>query len=75
MLMTLNIFSNLNFNFDCSEALFYKSKINSHGVYIINKKKGRKVLLKSRNRNELLLTKISEVVKQIIRMHQTVIML
>ena len=32
MLMKLNVFSNLKFNFDCNQALFHKSKINTHGV-------------------------------------------
>ena len=28
----LNVFSNFKFDFDCTDALFYKSKINSYGV-------------------------------------------
>ena len=28
---------NFQVNFDCTEALFYKSKINSYGVYVIRK--------------------------------------
>ena len=35
MLMILNGFSNFKFNFNCNEALFLKSKINSYGVYFI----------------------------------------
>ena len=37
-IMTLNVFSNFKFNFNCNEALFYKSKINSHGVYLTKNK-------------------------------------
>ena len=39
MLTTLKAFSNFKFNFDWTKALFYRSKINSHGVYVIKKKK------------------------------------
>ena len=46
--MTLNFFSNFKFDFDCSEAIFYKIKINSHGVYVINKKIWRNVSYKSK---------------------------
>ena len=45
MLMTLNVFSNSKFNFDCTEALFYRSKINIHGVYVIKKKKREEGLI------------------------------
>ena len=38
MLMTLNFLSNSKFNFDWTVALFYRSKMISHGVYIIKKK-------------------------------------
>ena len=38
MLMTSNVFSIFNFNFDCIEAKFYKIKINSYGVYVVKKK-------------------------------------
>ena len=38
MLITMNIISNFNFNFNWTKALFYRSKINSHGVYVIKKK-------------------------------------
>ena len=52
--MTLNVFSNSRFNFDWTVALFYKSKINSHGVYVIKKKKSkRKVSLKSKKRRHI----------------------
>ena len=37
MLMTLNIFSILKFYYDSNKALFYKVKINSHGIHVINK--------------------------------------
>ena len=39
MLMTSNVFSNFKFNFDFTDALFYKIKINSHGVYVTKNKK------------------------------------
>ena len=39
MLITWNIFSTFKFNFDCNEALFYKSKIYSYGVYVSKKEK------------------------------------
>ena len=48
--MTLNVFSNFKFNFDYTEALFYKSKINSHGVYIIKKKIWEKASYQSKKR-------------------------
>ena len=48
--MKLNIFSYFEFNLDCTEALFYKSRINIHGVYVTNKKKLRKVSFKSKKR-------------------------
>ena len=35
--MTLNILSSTKFNFDCIEALFYKSKINNYSVYVVKK--------------------------------------
>ena len=38
ILMTLNVFSNFEFNSDCTEALFYKIKIKIHGAYGIKKK-------------------------------------
>ena len=37
MLMTLNVLLSLKFNYDCNEALFYKCKMNSRGVYVIMK--------------------------------------
>ena len=43
MIITLNVFSNFGFNFDCTEALFYKSRINSDGVDVIKKKKREEV--------------------------------
>ena len=49
MRMTLNVLSMFKFNFDCIEALFYKSKINSHGVYFTKKKKRRNILYISKN--------------------------
>ena len=38
MLMKLDVFSNFKFNFNCTNALFYKGRINSDGVYVIKKK-------------------------------------
>ena len=38
MLITLNVLSNLKFNFDLTPALFYRSKIIIHGVYVIKNK-------------------------------------
>ena len=38
MLMTLDVFPIFKFNFNCTDALFDKSKINIHGVYVIKKK-------------------------------------
>ena len=37
MIMALELFQIFKFNFDCTEALFYNSKINSHGVYVAKK--------------------------------------
>ena len=37
MLMILNVFLIFRFNFDCTEVLFYKIKINGYGVYAIKK--------------------------------------
>ena len=48
MLMTFNVFSNINFNFGCTEALFYKIKINSHIFISSRRRKGRKVSFKYR---------------------------
>ena len=42
VLMTLTIFSNFKFNFDWTVELSYRSKINSHSVYVIKKKTGEK---------------------------------
>ena len=42
MLMTLDILSIFKFYFDCNEALFYKSKINSYVVYVVKKGKSKK---------------------------------
>ena len=38
MLMILSVFSNFKFNFDWNLLLFYRNKINSYGVYVINNK-------------------------------------
>ena len=46
MLITLNVFSGFKFDFNCTDALFYKSKINSHGVYVTKKKQGSKFSFK-----------------------------
>ena len=32
MLMALDVFSIFKFNFDCTEVIFYRSKINGHDV-------------------------------------------
>ena len=37
MLMTLNVSSIFKCYLDCTEALFYKIKINSYGVYVVKK--------------------------------------
>ena len=37
MLMALNVSSIFKFNFDCIQALFYKSKKNIYRVYIVKK--------------------------------------
>ena len=40
MIMALNVLLIFKFNFDCTEALFYKSKMNSPGVYFAKKENG-----------------------------------
>ena len=37
MIMALNVRSILKFYVDCTEAPFYKSKINRYGVYVVKK--------------------------------------
>ena len=37
--MPLDVSSNFKYNFDWNVALFYRIKINNHGVYVIKKKK------------------------------------
>ena len=36
--MILNFLSNFKFYLDCTKELFYKIKINSHGVYVVKTK-------------------------------------
>ena len=48
--MTVIVFSNFKFNFDCTVALFYKSKINSHGVYVTKKKTREEYFIKLKKR-------------------------
>ena len=38
MLMALDVFSNFRFNSDLTAVLFYRNKLNSHGVYVIKRK-------------------------------------
>ena len=45
MIMTFNVFSNFKFNLYCTKAMFYRSKINGCGVYIIKRKKGEEGLI------------------------------
>ena len=35
----MDVSSNFKYNFDWNVALFYRIKINNHGVYVIKKKK------------------------------------
>ena len=37
MLIALNVFSVFKFNYDCTEEISYRSKINSRGVYVVKK--------------------------------------
>ena len=71
MLMTLNILIDFKFIFDWTKALFYRSKISSHGE---ENKVGR-FHSRLRRWDVLMLTQISTVVKQIILIHETVMML
>ena len=48
--MTLNFLSNFKFYFDSTEGLFYKSKINSHGVYVVKNKTWLEGFSKSKKR-------------------------
>ena len=48
MIMALNVISIFKFKYDCTEVIFYISKINSHGVYVVKKEKIRKVSCKSK---------------------------
>ena len=50
MLMTSNVLSNYKFNFNCTDALLYKCKINSHDVLSPRRKQGRKISFKSNKR-------------------------
>ena len=73
--MALKVFSILNSNSDCIEALLKKSKKK---LWCLRHQKGIKEGIFStfiRRGDVLLLTKMSTVVNQIIQIHQTVIML
>ena len=48
--MTLKFFSNSKFYFDCTEGIFYKSRINSHDVYFVKKKTWSEGFSKSKKR-------------------------
>ena len=48
--MTLNFLSNFKFYFDSTERIFYKSKINSHIVYVFKKKTWSEGFSKSKKR-------------------------
>ena len=48
--MTLDFLSNFKFYFDSTEGLFYKSKINNHGVYVVRKKTWSEGFPKSKKR-------------------------
>ena len=48
--MTLKFISNFNFNFNSTEGLFYRSKINSHGVYVVKNKTWLEGFSKSKKR-------------------------
>ena len=37
MLMTLKVFSNFKFNFYWTVAIFYRSKMNGYGVYVLKR--------------------------------------
>ena len=50
MIMILNFLSNFKFYFDCNEGLFYKSKINSQGIYVIRTKTWSEGFSKSKER-------------------------
>ena len=50
MLMTQNVFSYVRFNLNCTDALFFESKINSRGVTPPRQKHGRKVSFKDTKR-------------------------
>ena len=48
--MKSNFVSNSKFYLNCTEGLFYKSKINSPGVYVFKTKHGWKVFTKSKKK-------------------------
>ena len=54
--MTLNFLSNFKFYIDCTEGLFYRSRINSDGVYVFKEKHVQKVFSKSKNRRSTTVT-------------------
>ena len=38
MFMSLSVISIFNFYFNCTEGVFYKSKINGYGIYVVKNK-------------------------------------
>ena len=50
VLMIFNIFSIFKFNFYCTESIFYKSKLNSYGVYVVKEEKRKEILYISSKR-------------------------
>ena len=54
--MTLNFLSNSKFYFDCIEGLFYKSKINIHGVEVDKTKTWSEGFPKSKKRGSTTVT-------------------
>ena len=64
MLITLNVLSIFRFNFDCTVALFYKSKINIYGVYAARKEKRKDLFTFIRMGDGLMITHMSTVSKK-----------
>ena len=48
--MTLNFLSHFKFYFDCTEGIFFKSKINSHNIYVVKTKTCLEGFSKSKRR-------------------------
>ena len=70
MLMTLNVLSIFRINFDFTEALFYKIKINSHGFHATKKEKKEGIFHTFLRRGDVLLLNLkSTVVNNIILIH------